>query len=83
MICVQSLARARSLRAKFEKWEQQENERNRNTPAHQDELAESIESAKNLKAKFEAMRLMGDGSNKENGKGGSPVPHRVNRFVVS
>lgn len=56
-----------------------------------DELADSIESAKNLKAKFEAMRFMADPDNKENGgagggalsKGRSPVPIRVNRFVVS
>ncbi|CAL8108701.1 unnamed protein product [Orchesella dallaii] len=73
---VGSLARARSLRAKFERWEQQENERNK--AIVQEELAESIESARNLKAKFEAMRLM----EKENGTTrNSPQPLKVNRFV--
>ncbi|ODM93218.1 LIM domain and actin-binding protein 1, partial [Orchesella cincta] len=75
---VGSLARARSLRAKFERWEQQENERNK--AIVQEELAESIESARNLKAKFEAMRLM----EKENPTSrNSPQPLKVNRFVLN
>jgi len=82
------LARARSLRAKFEKWEAEENERNRENQ-HADELhyslssengdTESIESAKSLRAKFEQQQ----NQLKSQRESANRKEIRVNRFVVS
>lgn len=68
----QGLARATSLRAKFEKWEAEENERN---VAFEKE-SPSIESTKDLRAKFENLKR------EEEEKLRKRREVKVNRFVV-
>lgn len=70
---------ARSLKAKFENWAieiERENQKNgTNGSELEDEFQPSIDTARNLKAKFEAIKL-------ENKPVEKPKP-RINRFVVS
>ncbi|KAI1280436.1 Xin actin-binding repeat-containing protein 2 [Halotydeus destructor] len=66
---------ARNLKAKFENWTNEaEREMNQKNGA-EDELASSIDITKNLKAKFEAIKL-------ENSPVKSKPKMRVNRFVA-
>jgi hypothetical protein len=68
----QSLARASSLRAKFERWEAEENERN----SAFEKDSPSIESTKDLRAKFENLKR------EEEEKQAKRAEVKVNRFVV-
>ena|SRR5687767_13944769 len=69
---------ARSLKAKFENWAseiERENHKNSGVEPEQEDYTPQIDTAKNLKAKFEAIKL-------ENKPAEKPKP-KVNRFVVS
>merc|ERR1712027_210741 len=62
---MRAAARAKALRSKFEQWEQTQDAKDQ---ARQmmltDENGECIETASNLKAKFEALRLLEEAENK-------------------
>lgn len=69
---------ARSLKAKFENWAneiERENHKNSGLETEVEDFTPQLDTAKNLKAKFEAIKL-------ENKPAEKPKP-KVNRFVVS
>lgn len=73
-------AKAKTLRAKFEHWEEQENNINSGggniNPTLLESEHESIESTKSLRARFEALKSEAEAPKEK------PRP-KVNRFVVS
>jgi hypothetical protein len=70
--CLKDAARAKQLRAKFEKWE---NSKDAQDQARQimihDENGDSLETAGNLKARFEALKMQDT----------APPPLRQKKFV--
>ena len=83
-IFIKSLARAKKLRAKFEKWESEENSRNLEESSRMSKVEQfeghvleeqSIEKAKNLRAIFEQPHLLEQKPKRKE--------VQVKRFVVS
>ena len=95
MMCTfqaQTAARAKALRAKFERWEEKENRANANAATHASHAAGNlngsldhdqssehigIDTTKSLRARFESLK-----SESQQPKERTPRP-KVNRFVVS
>jgi len=88
----QTAARAKALRAKFERWEEKENRTNANAATHASHAAGNlngsldhdqssehigIDTTKSLRARFESLK-----SESQQPKDRTPRP-KVNRFVVS
>ena len=93
MRAMRATARAKSLRAKFEEWEQTHDarEQSRQMELH-DENGASLETASHLKARFEALKMAQDMEKEQQGgaaggggaeKAGARPKFRPRRFKVS
>ena len=84
MQAIRNTERAKKLRAKFEEWEQSQDAKDQLRQMNvQDENGASLETASNLKAKFEALQMRDALAAQAEGLSGEDKPKfRPKRFKV-